>query len=382
MLGATRAQPQSEPDYGPFRPGTGSLPPYLAGRAKEQAKIEAILGILRRGKPPPSALIFFGPRGNGKTALLNWTRLQAFKRRIHIVNLATAEIRTEESLIYELSVASRWTRLVEAISFPRAEARLRRSGAGATARALAKLARRDPTILLVDEAHTLDPEVGGLLLHGVQTVALEGGPLLLVLAGTPDLTRNLRRMNAAFWERSAIHPLRRLDPAASAEAIRIPLEEAGKEIAADALESVVADSHGYPFFLQLWGKELWDQACQISHPIGLAEVNRVRPELESMRNSFYLERYRELDESGLVAPAVALAEAFSGIESMDKTKVDEVLKVALAADGRTVTQEALMQVRQELHNLGYVWSPGGARKDLYVSGIPNLMSFVMDAAKG
>lgn len=69
MLRATRAQPQSEPDYGPFRPGTGSLPPYLAGRAKEQAKIEAILGILRRGKPPPSALIFFGPRGNGKTAL-------------------------------------------------------------------------------------------------------------------------------------------------------------------------------------------------------------------------------------------------------------------------------------------------------------------------
>ena len=273
MIGADRAGPSSEPDYGPFRPGTGCLPPYLAGRAREQAQIEAILGILRRGKPPPSALIFFGPRGNGKTALLNWTRLQALERRINVLCLGTIEIRTEQSLLNQLSSDSWWTRLVEAVSSRRAAARLRRSGASSTAGALAKLARRSPTILLIDEAHTLDPEVGGLLLHGVQTVALDGGPLLLVLAGTPDLTRNLRKMHAPFWERSAIHPLRRLDQAASSEAIRIPLKEAGKEIAADALESVVADSQGYPFFLQLWGKALWDEACQSSHPIGLARVS-------------------------------------------------------------------------------------------------------------
>lgn len=382
MLGADRVGSSSELDYGPFRPGAGSLPPYLAGRAREQTEIEAILNMLRRGKPPPSALIFFGPRGNGKTALLNWTRLQALERRIKVIILGPAEIRTEESLLNQLSLGSWWAGLVKTVSGQGAEASLRRFGASATARALAKLARRAPTVLLIDEAHTLDPQLGGLLLHGAQTVALEGGPLLLVLAGTPDLTRHLRRMHAGFWERSAIYPLRRLDQAASSEAIRIPLEAAGKEIAADALESVVADSHGYPFFLQLWGKELWDQVCQSSHPIGLADVNRVRPELETARNSFYLGRYQELVDSGLVAPAVALAEAFEGTESLDKPKVDEVLEVALAADGRTVTREALMKVREELHNLGYVWSPGGARKALYVSGIPSLMSFVVDAARG
>ena len=257
---------------------------------------------------------------------------------------------------------------------------MRRPSASATTKSLARLARRAPTVLLIDEAHTLDAGLGGQLLQPFQIVALEGWPLLLVLTGTPNLERNLRRMHASFWERSAVHALRRLDQAASADAIRIPLEEAGKEIAADALESVVADSHGYPFFLQLWGKELWDQACQSSQPIGLADVNRVRPDLESARNSFYLERYCELDASGLVAPAVALAEAFADIESMVKAKVDEVLKGALAADRRTVTPEALMQVRQELHNLGYVWSPGGARKDLYLSRIPSLMPFVVDAA--
>ena len=189
-------------------------------------------------------------------------------------------------------------------------------------------------------------------------------------------------MHATFWERSAIHPVRRLDQAASSDAIRIPFREACKEIAADALERVVADSQGYPIFLQLWGKELWDQVRQSSRPIGTADVNRVRPDLEFTRNSFYLERYRELDDSGLVAPAVALAEAYAGIESLDKKKVDEVLKAAIEADGQTVTSERLMQVREELHNLGYDWSPGGARKNLYFSGIPSLMSFVVDAAKG
>lgn len=382
MLGAARAEPWWTPEYGPFMLGAGSLPPYLAGRAQAQAEIEAFIAFLRRGKPPPSALIFFGPRGNGKTALLNWTRLQALKRRIKVISIGTAEVRTEESLLNQLSSDTWWTGLIEAASWQGAKARSRRSGASATTRALAKLARRAPTILLIDEAHTLDAKVGGLLLQGAQTVALEGGPLLLVLAGTPNLTRNLRRMHAAFWERSAIHPLRRLDQAASSDAIRIPFQEAGKEIAADALETVVADSQGYPFFLQLWGKELWDQVRQSSRPIGTADVNRVRPDLEFTRNSFYLERYRELDDSGLVAPAVALAEAYAGIESLDKTKVDEVLKAAIEADGQTVTSERLMQVREELHNLGYVWSPGGARKNLYFSGIPSLMSFVVDAAKG
>ena len=299
MLGADRVGSSSELDYGPFRPGAGSLPPYLAGRAREQTEIEAILNMLRRGKPPPSAVILFGPRGNGKTALLNWTRLQALKRRIKVIILGPAEIRTEESLLNQLSLGSWWAGLVKTVSGQGAEARLRMSGASSTARAMAKLARRTPTVLLIDEAHTLNPELGGLLLRGAQTVAFEGGPLLLVLAGTPDLTRHLRRMHAGFWERSAIYPLRRLDQAASSEAIRIPLEEAGKEIAADALESVVADSQGYPFFLQLWGKELWDQACLSSHPIGLADVTRVRPDLETTRNSFYLGRYQELVDSGL-----------------------------------------------------------------------------------
>ena len=247
-------------------------------------------------------------------------------------------------------------------------------------KALARLAKKGPTVLLIDEAHTLETTVGAQLLQAAQTLAGEGRPFLLVLAGTPDLPSHLRKMHATFWERSAIFPLQRLDDCASSEAIRVPFEQEGYDIAPEALEVMVEASHGYPYFLQLWGRALWSQVRHSSGPIGMGEVNRVRPRFEEKRNRFYLERYRELEKRGLVDSAVALARAYEGIDSLDGFKVNEVLKGALEADGQIATSSKQMQVREELHNLGYIWSPGGGRKDLYLCGIPSLMSFVVDAA--
>lgn len=353
----------------------------MAGREREQDRIEENLDLLEHGIAPPSALIFFGPRGNGKTALLNWTMQRARDHGIKVIDFPTADVHTQESLIDELSPDPWWTGLFEAISWRGAEVRLRTPRASAATRALAKLAARAPTILLIDEAHTLDTKIGTQLLLGAQAVLRKGKPLLLYLAGTPDLPRRLGKMQATFWERSKISPLGRLDQGASSDAIRIPLEEAGKEITPEALESVVTDSHGYPFFLQLWGKELWDEVRHGSRPLGVEDVDRVRPRFESERNQFYSQRYRELHGRGLRGPAVALAEAYEGAESLDSDRVDEVLEHALASEGRPVAPEVLSQLREDLHDLGYIWSPRVTRGDPYLSGIPSLMSFVFANAK-
>lgn len=370
----------SQCGFGPFMPGTGCLPPYFAGREREQTKIKEYLEVLELGMAPPSALIFFGPRGNGKTAVLNWTRQRALEHGIKVINFGTAEVHTEESLLSQLSPDHWWTGLLEAVSWHGAGARLRNSRATTATRALAKLAGRAPTILLIDEAHTLDTKIGRQLLHGAQAVALEGLPLLLSLAGTPDLPRHLGKMQATFWERSAISPIERLDRGASSDAIRIPLEDAGKEITPEALESVVADSHGYPYFLQLWGEQLWDEARHASRPIGMEEVDRVRPRFESDRKQFHSQRYRELDDRGLLRPAVALARAYEDIESLKNKEVNAVLQGALEAEGRSAAPEALREVREGLHDLGYIWSPRAERGDPFLSGIPSLMSFVFNTA--
>ena len=55
---------------GPFQAGDGGLPPYLAGREYEQDLCLAFVSRLRLGRPPPREIVFYGPRGNGKTALL------------------------------------------------------------------------------------------------------------------------------------------------------------------------------------------------------------------------------------------------------------------------------------------------------------------------
>lgn len=365
---------------GPFAPGAGGLPPCLAGRDREQNEIDDYLDVLRSGEPPPSTLIFYGPRGNGKTTLLNWTKRQALGHGVRSVRLDPSQILTVESLARDLSPDSWLTRIFEGVSWRGTEVRLRKPEASNVTKALARLVKKSPTVFLIDEAHTLETTLGAQLLQAAQTLASDGEPLLLVLAGTPSLPSHLRKMHATFWERSSIFPLQRLDQRASSEAIRTPFKEQGYHIAPEALESMIEDSHGYPYFLQLWGRALWIQVRQSVRPIGMEEVNRVRPRVEETRNRFYLERYQELKDRGLVALAVALAQAYEGSDSMDDYKVDEVLKRALEADDQMTRSSELMQVRQALHDLGYIWSPGGARKSLYISGIPSLMSFVADVA--
>lgn len=55
-----------------FRPGDGAPPPALAGRKVQQAVLSRCLADLVAGTAPPHNVVLLGPRGNGKTALLNW----------------------------------------------------------------------------------------------------------------------------------------------------------------------------------------------------------------------------------------------------------------------------------------------------------------------
>ena len=62
--------------------------------------------------------------------------------------------------------------------------------------------RKRPLAVLLDEAHTLDLEVGRTLLNTSQQVRDEA-PFLLVLAGTPGLPAHLGSMNAPSGAASA-----------------------------------------------------------------------------------------------------------------------------------------------------------------------------------
>lgn len=262
---------------GPFLPCAGGLPPCLAGRERERTEIDDFLEAIRSGVPPPSMLILYGPRGNGKTTLLNWTSRQALDRRqaldqgIRSLRLDASEILTEDTPAKSQLPDAWLTRIFHGVSWRGTEVRLRRPEASSVTKALARLAKKSPTVFLIDEAHTLETTLGAQLLQAAQILAGDGKPFLLALAGAPDLPGRLRKMRVTFWERSAICPLRRLDDRAASDAIRIPFERAGHGIAPEALESIVRDSHGYPYFLQVWGSVLWSQ---VRRPSGRLEWKR------------------------------------------------------------------------------------------------------------
>ena len=373
---AMHGKKQSETGSCPFNPAFGGIPPYLAGREQEQCSIARDLDALKHGGAAPFAMIVYGPRGNGKAALLQWAQHLALEKGIESIRVASSMIETEDALVRELS-ARRWRNgIVKAASAFGLQLPVNGQRATTIREALEKRVRRRPLLLWIDEAHALDPDLGQNLLQSAQLVYGHGAQMLLMIVGSPDLISHLHEMRAGFWERSPILPLARLEAGASAEAVRIPLEAANRSISTEALEQVVRESHGYPFFLQLWGKVLWCGVETAERTIGMDDVNRVRPEFEKARDVFYGLRFDELRRKQLVAPAAALARAFGNREELTESEVDEVLETVLAGGNLPSGPGDIMELINKLHNLGYIWSPGGNLEDRYFAGIPSLMTYV------
>ena len=117
--------------------------------------------------------------------------------------------------------------------------------------------RKRPLAMLLDEAHTLDPGVGRMLLNASQQVRANA-PFLLVLAGTPGLAAHLGAMNVSFWSRLGEGRLGigLLSDAAAAP----PGRSAGGSRPRHRRRRprpVVEESQRYPYFVQLWGAALW-----------------------------------------------------------------------------------------------------------------------------
>src|ERR1700747_2910665 len=68
-----------DPVRNPYAPGAGQRPPELAGRDREIAQFEVVIERIARGRPERS-IVLTGPRGVGKTVLLNTFRSMALQR--------------------------------------------------------------------------------------------------------------------------------------------------------------------------------------------------------------------------------------------------------------------------------------------------------------
>ena len=370
-----------------FAPGDGAVPPALTGREAEKAVLRQCVGDLLRGASPPHNVVLIGPRGNGKTALLNWLEEICRAARITVVRLVPSTVRNEQALTNLLLAATGLRRFLPTkwgmAGIAKAEWGTAQTPAYDLVERLAARCRKRPTAVLVDEAHTLNREVGNVLLNASQTVRAQGA-FLLVLAGTPGLLAHLRTKDASFSDRlgKGLLGIGRLDDDATREALEKPLAVSGVQVERDAMCTVVQHSQRYPFFVQLWGEALWDShLASGSSRLTVADVAAAHSAVSTRMAEYCRSRYMELEAEGLLPAATAVARLFAGNDRVeaDATASDQDLDDALAAisdDGR-----ARLAARESLNRLGYVWDPPGQLPPiLWQAGIPSLMTYVFDRA--
>ena len=368
-----------------FSPGAGASPPALTGRTAQQAVLLRCLADLKHGASPPHDVVLIGPRGNGKTALLNWFQgaCERSEKPVDVLRLTPRDVPMPDALVERLAPRRGLGRLIPRKLAIASVGAAEWSPNGRPQRNLTEelvaRCRKRPLAVLLDEAHTLDVDVGGTLLNASQIVR-GAGSFLLVLAGTPGLIAHFGAMEASFWGRLGQGRLGvgLLEETAAAEALTEPLAAHGVSIDDDALRAVLAHSQRYPYFIQLWGDALWQRHLATGEKmLTTADTAAIQPQVTSVVAEYYRDRHGELDAEGLAPAARAIALVFQNAPTATDHDIDD----ALAGTGVDEPSDRVA-TREALNRLGYIWCPPGQQPPIVWSpGIPSLMAYVLDRAK-
>ena len=278
----------------PFRPGAGHQPPYLAGRMREQGEFEKLLDQEIILENP----LLTGLRGVGKTVLLETFKPLAIERGWIWVgtDLSESASVSEEALatrlMADLSVATSALVVGEAESAGFAGekqvvhldfqtlTRIFEATPGLiedklkavlelAAKAIAREGNRG-VVFAYDEAQNLADAAKknefplSLLLDVFQSIQRKEIPFMLALTGLPTLFPKLVEARTFAERMFRVIVLDKLDEEASREAIVRPMQDAKcpVEFTAESVETIVAQSGGYPYFIQFICREVYDSFLQ------------------------------------------------------------------------------------------------------------------------
>ncbi|MCY4149672.1 MAG: ATP-binding protein [Gammaproteobacteria bacterium] len=389
-----------------FHPGDGRIPPYFAGRGQERQYFQDCVDLLMRKSPLDQNMIIYGPRGNGKTAMLRYLQKETLRQTDNKIEvfwvtpsefkdlgeLASLIIGNDQSLFQKVqnlfkplldnfSVAANVGAASIATSLNRPRVML------ALKALFLEKSRNKPFILIMDEAHTLDPDMARVLLNASQDIRVDGCLFFLVLAGTPNLRTELCNANATFWSRSELFPLGRLSHEDSYDALTIPLKLHQVTFSQEAESGLLSRVHRYPYFIQVWGNCIANRLYETdSLRVTMDTIREVEKTAMMKCDQMYLDRYGELREMSLRPLANHIAQAFSKAEKeyIPEKEFEKLIGKALEDQGAPATNESIRKNIRNLLHIGYVWEisvpneeKGGYSLVCYEPGIPSLMTFVI-----
>ena len=361
----------------PFRPGAGQMPPYLAGREAELALADTGLRQLAGGTAPAQGILFYGPRGNGKTVLLEHIAARAGDLGLRAERLPPGALRSEGRLVRSLRQRARLAggRLT-GVQLGPLGATAERAEPSTDASDLFEAwiqADSAPLVVIVDEVHTVAPEVGREFLDAVQTAGSAGLPFFLIAAGTPDAPRKIRGAGT-FAERAFERlPIGRLDRAAAAQALVKPAEADGRTIAGNALELLVGESQAYPFFIQLLGSAAWEAAARAGESIiNLQAAEKAVAAVRIKVERFYMDRFDEARERRVVHALKPLAElAVRRGGQLADEEFEALLEEIAERESVPLDPSSLLIT---LRDLGVVWE---VAPDVWEMGIPSFADHIL-----
>lgn len=368
-----------DPITNPYCPGAGSPPPELAGRDRVREQVRVAIERIRRGNPAKSVLMV-GLRGVGKTVLLDKMRQDAEAAGFETVRSEAPEGKSLPAMLAPMVRVSllRLSRREAAKAL--AETALRALAGFAKALkfkfndievgmdfepesgladngdlegdlqvlfekvGLAARAAGTAVIVFIDELQYVEEDQLAALISALHRCSQQKLPLTVVGAGLPQLrgrAGNAKSYAERLFEYPTIGPLNRND---AELAIVKPAKDQGVSFTPAAVECLLANTHGYPYFLQEWGKHSWEVAER--SPIQLNDVERAsREAIAALDESFFRVRFDRLTPTEKTYLR-AMAELGAGPHRSGDI-----------ADQLARSVQSLGPIRSSLISKGMIWSP-------------------------
>lgn len=365
----------------PYRPGAGRVPPLLAGREQLMAQFAGLLRQAATTGDGERPWLIYGLRGVGKTVIINQLAVMAAEAGWPVVKV---EAQTGKSLatrltqdlyiaLRKLSAVSRGKDAILRVLSVFKSFQIRVDPAGSYTfgfdvepatgvadsgnlavdltellQALGLAARAEGLGLFIavdelQEAPRQDLNALNVALHQLGQ-EVHPVPVVFVGAGLPSLPAVMAEATSYAERLYLVEEIGLLTEGQTRQALSVPATKARVHWSEEALELVVAEASGYPYFVQACGKYCWDvaPARTISEADAAIGVQRARAEVDQ---GLYRSRWDRANAS---------QQEFMEAMVPDGSGPSAVGEVARRL-GKKLT--ALSPVRSQLIGSGLIYSP-------------------------
>lgn len=393
-----------EPFDNPFRPGAGHIPPYLAGRTKEQEEVKRLLGQ----KTITENIILTGLRGVGKTVLLEslkpianqqgwlWagndlsesasvTENNMATRILADIALVTSSLIVKEIKQTEMGFMRTERVMHEPLSFDILQKFFNQQAGLVSDKLKATLefvwsvmpqSAISGIVFAYDEAQNLTDHAAkdefplSLLLEVFQSLQRKKIPFMLLLTGLPTLAPKL--VEARTYSERMFHviTLHQLDEKDSRDAIVIPTnrDNCPLKFSAPTVETIVQLSGGYPYFIQFICKEVYDVwIAKISN----GEIPSVPTEaiIRKLDTDFFQGRWSKATDRQrellMIIPLLGNCD--------DEFTVQEIAEASKKGGGKPFSPSHINQMLSSLSDAGLIYKN---RHGKYSLAVPLLSQFI------